>query len=958
VGEEQFARFSYLAAGYMRHEVVPGIPLAIYTLNAAIEDRPLPFESLRATAAWSIGHRHPAVALSDRQMRAFRAGESFVADTELRGEFGSYVVSDTVELAPGELRGWYTVVDTGLDHAALVLLCDRLGNPDSLLMDLEAAVNADRETLRRRVGAADGLQGTADESANVHHFTSVLFNCMRGGTFADSYRFPREDLVRFLRTQNKPLAERWSDWLAALPKTVLLDELRERAKATGDANLTRLCGSYLPLTYSRRHGDPSRPWNRFSIHIRDEAGEPVYGYEGNWRDIFQNWEALGQSYPAFLETMLNVFLNGSTADGYNPYRISRDGGIDWDVGEPNDPWSNIGYWGDHQIVYLLRLLESEERYHPGALASKLNRREYTYANVPYRIADLEAIMAQPRSTITLDLALHRRLLAAGAEVGADAKLLADAGGETHLATLAEKLLVPLLVKVGNFVPEGGTWLNTQRPEWNDANNALAGWGLSMVTVSHMLRYLRFGERLFDGDGTIEISGAVADLLERLTAVCREAPVSFDDSTRYRFMVAAGRAAETHRRAVYAGELGGSRPVGKAAVREFIAAAVPLIERSIAASRSEDGLYHGYNLLRLEKEAAQVTHLFPMLEGQAAVLGSGYLAPAEELSVLRALRASDMYLADVNSYALYPDLALPSFLIRNSIPGAPPIDDPAVFVGDVRGRWHFQADLRNANDLAERLDRLGVDDAARRATLDLWEQTFRHREFTGRSRTFFMFEGLGSIYWHMVAKLLLSVQECYLRALEPGAGPADAGAADATELAELARAYDAIRDGFGYRKSAQAYGAFPCDPYSHTPRHRGAQQPGMTGLVKEEILTRWGELGVEVRDGRLGFEPLLLHRSEFAATPHEFGYVDVEGTERRWNLPAESLVFTFCGTPICYELAEAATIVVDGANGRSDAIAGNRLPLDVSRALFARDGSVARLIVRVPRRSAGDPVRVI
>ena len=32
-----------------------------------------------------------------------------------------------------------------------------------------------------------------------------------------------------------------------------------------------------------------------------------------------------------------------------------------------------------------------------------------------------------------------------------------------------------------------------------------------------------------------------------------------------------------------------------------------------------------------------------------------------------------------------------------------------------------------------------------------------------------------------------------------------------------------------------------DPYSHTPGGAGAKQPGMTGQVKEEVITRLGEL---------------------------------------------------------------------------------------------------------------------
>ena len=51
-----------------------------------------------------------------------------------------------------------------------------------------------------------------------------------------------------------------------------------------------------------------------------------------------------------------------------------------------------------------------------------------------------------------------------------------------------------------------------------------------------------------------------------------------------------------------------------------------------------------------------------------------------------------------------------------------------------------------------------------------------------------------------------------------------------------------------------YGAFPTDPYSHTPSFAGARQPGMTGQVKEDFLARLGELGAQVVAGRLRLGP--------------------------------------------------------------------------------------------------------
>ena len=39
----------------------------------------------------------------------------------------------------------------------------------------------------------------------------------------------------------------------------------------------------------------------------------------------------------------------------------------------------------------------------------------------------------------------------------------------------------------------------------------------------------------------------------------------------------------------------------------------------------------------------------------------------------------------------------------------------------------------------------------------YESVFEHRSYTGRSGTMFGYQGLGSVYWHMVSKLMLAAQ---------------------------------------------------------------------------------------------------------------------------------------------------------------------------------------------------------
>lgn len=960
IGTALWDRMSYLATSYARAEVAPDGPLAVYALNATITDHPEANESLRSACAWSIGHADPRILLTANSIDAFRAGASLDAVAEAagrptRGEIGAYLVADSVVVEPGGSFSWHTVADTRLNVASLVDLRERLRDPARLRRDLEAAVEADRTGLRHRIAGADAIQRTNDETASVHHYTNVLYNSMRGGTFPDSYRFPAADFRRYIRTHSCAGVERHRAWLEGLPATLELSALRESAAARRDRQLDRLIDTYLPITFSRRHGDPSRPWNRFAIRLVDESDEPILGYEGNWRDIFQNWETIGRSFPGWLDSFIAVFLNASTPDGYNPYRVTKNG-VDWEVPNPSDPWASIGYWGDHQLVYLARLLEAREAFYPGALRGRLADERYASVRVPYRIAGFDDLVRDPHHTIEFDEALSAELLARAEEVGADAKLVAGPDGEPLLVALAEKLLLPLLVKLTNFVAEGGIWLNTQRPEWNDANNALAGWGLSMITVCYARRYLALVDRLAEGGPSFRVTAPVAELLREVTAIFRSAPAAFDDRSRFTMLRELGRAGERHRRAVYSAAARKSAASGESSpaspsveldpsvVHDLAAAVLSVLDASIRAARRDDGLYDGYNVLSIEGELARVRRLYPMLEGQVAVIGSGVLSPAESLEVVRALRSSALYRADQKSYLLYPDLDLPSLFEKNTFPEPPPIDDARLFTRDSQGGWHFQVDLRNVADVAARLDERGVGAEVRGRVLDLWERTFHHGEFTGRSRTFFMFEGLGSVYWHMVAKLLLAVQETF-EAVDAEREP---------ELAAgLAAAYDEIRDGLGYRKTAEEFGAFPTDPYSHTPRHRGAQQPGMTGLVKEEILARWGELGVRAIDGRVRFAPRLLHRSEFVAEPFEFEYVDLAGREVRWPLPPGSLAFNWCGTPICYRLADSAAegdgpaVTLEMSNGPTVEVAGDTLSPEHSRAASARDGSIVRATVVIP-----------
>lgn len=151
--------------------------------------------------------------------------------------------------------------------------------------------------------------------------------------------------------------------------------------------------------------------------------------------------------------MISTFLNATTADGYNPYRITNHG-IDWELPEPLNPWANIGYWSDHQIIYLQKLMEISAKAHPGKLQAFLSQPIFSYANVPYRIKPYTDLQCDPFNTIDFNWELEREIDARVLERGTDEKLAFSKNGRVLHTTLTEKLLTLLLAKLSNFVPEG------------------------------------------------------------------------------------------------------------------------------------------------------------------------------------------------------------------------------------------------------------------------------------------------------------------------------------------------------------------------------------------------------------------------------------------------------------------------------------------------------------------------
>src|SRR6266498_3630568 len=942
--------FSPLLDAYKRSEVDPKTGLAIFALNSTLTDLAEPSESLLATTVMQLGLEQADYLLSTVQLENFCTGNGVTMETEMRGRRCAYFVHSTLRLAPREERGWHLVADVNRDSVAIVSLNKKLNRDRSRLVSaLEQDIQLNNLNLEKIVASADGLQVSSDQLCTAHHFANVMFNVMRGGIFSNGYRIQTQDFIDFVSVRNRIILTENKTFFSELPAELNILDLHAHAQASGQQDLIRLSYSYLPLTFSRRHGDPSRPWNRFVIDIKKPDGSLKLGYEGNWRDIFQNWEALAYSYPEYTESMICTFLNATSADGYNPYRITREG-INWELPEPNNPWANIGYWSDHQIIYLQKLMEISTKIHPGKLQAFLSQPIFSYANVPYRIKHYADLLENPFNTIDFNWDLERAIDARVKERGTDGKLVYDQNGNILHVTLAEKMLTLLLAKLVNFVPEGGIWMNTQRPEWNDANNALVGKGLSVVTLCYLRRTIVFYKELLgqsDLDSVqvhTDIQKLFLQIFQTLNNFAANLTGTFNDEQRRLMMDELGQAGSDYRWNYYSNSL--SSEYAQLRISEIVAfldLAQSYVEHSLRANKRTDNLYHAYNILHLDHGCASISHLYEMLEGQVAILSSGMLSGEESLLLLENLRQSKLYRPDQHSFILYPDRDLPGFLEKNTITpdqvsGLTLVselvkaNDKSLLVKDEEGNYHFAGTIRNMKNVVSALEALPnqytelVQCETEKIKL-LFENIFHHNEFTGRSGTFFAYEGLGSIYWHMVSKLLLAVQETILHTR------------DDSSIQALTEKYTDIRKGLSFNKSPDVYGAFPTDPYSHTPKGQGAKQPGMTGMVKEEILTRQMELGFLIENGNIKFDFLLFDKQEFLAAPAIFDYWNVDGKQEQLECPTGSITYSVCQVPVILQTSNEPYIKVYLSNGSIQQINGHVLDSTNSRHIFQRDSIV-------------------
>ena len=107
----------------------------------------------------------------------------------------------------------------------------------------------------------------------------------------------------------------------------------------------------------------------------------------------------------------------------------------------------------------------------------------------------------------------------------------------------------------------------------------------------------------------------------------------------------GEAGSYYRTTIYNSAFSGNKQsISLEKVKDFLRISIQYMDHSIRANKRQDNLYHAYNLVTIEEgsDELSISYLSEMLEGQVAVLSSGYLSSTEVLELLEGLKSSPTF----------------------------------------------------------------------------------------------------------------------------------------------------------------------------------------------------------------------------------------------------------------------------------------------------------------------------
>jgi len=355
--------------------------------------------------------------------------------------------------------------------------------------------------------------------------------------------------------------------------------------------------------YSRKHGDPEREYNYFSL-----GGEYYAQGNGNFRDVNQNRRCDVLFTPKLGAENIHTFFDLIQTDGYNPlvltastytlpeqtlpellgrvpeeYRAQMEellslpftpGALamaaeDWGLTagdaaaltaaavcaadhEPNADFSE-GYWCDHW-TYNLDLIESYLAVYPE------KKEELLFSERRYRWYESRALVLPRAKRYCMTGNGLRQYHALDEETKAEtSRKWALAGKEEARSTLIEKMVLLCAIKTATLDAAGmGIEMEGGKPGWYDALNGLPGLlGSSVAESCELARLLHFTIQALEAqDCRIELYSEIVRLLEAVDKILQASDNAYSRWDRL------NRAKEDYRACTICGFAGDRRSVSR------------------------------------------------------------------------------------------------------------------------------------------------------------------------------------------------------------------------------------------------------------------------------------------------------------------------------------------------------------------------------------------------------------
>ena len=473
--------------------------------------------------------------------------------------------------------------------------------------------------------------------------------------------------------------------------------------------------------YSRKHGDPEREYNAFSL------GNEYYAQgNGNFRDINQNRRSDVLFSPALGEENIHTFFDLIQPDGYNPlvltattYRLPEEAlpqilekvpetrrheaaellrrdftpgklamaSEDWEMppedglaltaaavceaGREANAAFTEGYWCDHW-TYNLDLIESYLAVYPE------RKEELLFSQRRYRWYQPQALV-NPRSKryrVAENGLRQYHALDETVRPGGVHKWVM-AGSEEARSTLMEKLLLLCAVKTATLDAAGmGIEMEGGKPGWYDALNGLPGLlGSSMAESCELARLLSFTRNaLAEKAGSVEMYVEAAKLLEAVDKILQTEADAYTRWNRMNF------AKEAYRSGTAGGFSGERQSVCRKVLTEMLDRMESAVRTGIhAAVELGEGICPTYFTFEASEIAdtpegpmplSLIPHPLPLfLEGPTRWLKLD--APLEKKRALAAhVRESGLYDRELRMYKVNESLAGVSFEAGRAIAFTP------------------------------------------------------------------------------------------------------------------------------------------------------------------------------------------------------------------------------------------------------------------------------------------------